>query len=195
MACFARVDFNSNHWHHPSGPAGKCAGVSNWECTCGFGFEEWYRNEKFQKADDAGKVWQYGYLQCFKNLTTHQAGIYPDFKLFTRLCAGQCMQYATGSWWEVAHYNEIVVLDQNERLQAQQYFAAPLTLMRAQLINLGVDVATCFDQQPLSNTTNGIVQPKLNIKFLLESESYLFDMKISYKPGKGKYRYSSLYTI
>jgi hypothetical protein len=193
MAYFARVVFNSINWQLPSGPAGKCKGANNWECTCGFGFEEWYRNERFQKIDDEGIVWQYGYLQCFKNLTSHQAGVYPDFTLFAKQCKGLCAKNATGEWWTVAHYKNIVVLDEAERSQARLDFALPLQTMRTALNNLGVDVVKCFDGQPLSNVTNGVVRPKLNIRFQLSDEDYLFDKKLSFKHSKNWYRYKSLY--
>ena len=68
MGYYTRLTYNSNNWHLPSGPVGKCGDENSllWEYTAGFGFEEWYRNPKFQLTDENGLIWQFGYWQCFK---------------------------------------------------------------------------------------------------------------------------------
>ncbi len=193
MSYFARVVSNSKSWQHPSGTAGKCAGDHNWECPCGFGFEEWYRNENFQIKEKDGRIWQYGYLQCFKNTSPYQPGIYADITLFTRKCEGKCARNAIGNWWKVAHYKEIEVLSQELREQAIQYFSASLNTMRQELVNLVVNVVECFDNQPLLHTTHGDVQPKLNFRFQLRDEDFCFDKKTRFVPRNGCYRYRNLY--
>ncbi len=87
---FTRLTFNKNSWTSPSGPFGKCPGTNNWECNAGFGFEEWYRSPSFQVIKE-GVKWQYGYLQCFSNPSTHVAGVYNDFDLYTRFCETGCL--------------------------------------------------------------------------------------------------------
>jgi hypothetical protein len=88
MAYYTRLTYNSQNWHQPSGPIGKCGGDNSrlWEYTAGFGFEEWYRNPKFQKKDENRVIWQFGYWQCFNNPNNHPAKVEKDFTTYTRKC-------------------------------------------------------------------------------------------------------------
>jgi hypothetical protein len=184
MGYFTRLTFNSNHWQNPSGPEGKCPGLPGaplWECSAGFGFEEWYRSENFRRTEN-GDVWQYGYWQCFKNPGNHAAGVYADFNVYTRKCIGGCDGANMGTSLHVARYTEITVLSMNERLEAINYFDAALQDIRGNLEQLGLDVHDTFVGQP-----NGY--PQLNIKFRISDETYVFDGVRPFTPERGGYRF------
>jgi len=184
MGHFTRLTFNSNHWQNPSGPDGKCPGSPGsplWECSAGFGFEEWYRSEKFQRTEN-GEIWQYGYWQCFKNPGNHAAGVYADFNVYTRQCTGGCDGSNRGRPLHVAHYTEITVLSREERLEAINYFDVALQDIRGSLQKLGVDVDDTFVGQP-----NGY--PQLNIKFRITDETYAFQKSEPFKLDMGEYRF------
>jgi hypothetical protein len=170
MAYRTRLTPNTNDWKTPSGRYGKCPGINNWECLAGFGFEEWYRSELFRETDEKGKVWQYGYWQCFQTLTSHPPGEYIDFTVHTRVCPKGCTGNNKGEWYEVAHYKRVFVLSENERASASIRFANGILQIRKTLGNLGVDVVSNFDSPPINYY-------KFNIKFLVEEEDYRYNNK------------------
>lgn len=169
MTYKTRLTYNTMNWQEPSGLQGKCPGGMNgslWECNSGFGFEEWYRSELFQRTV-AEQKWQYGYWQCFKNINNHNSGEYRDFSVYTRHCPSGCVGNNSGSWYEVAKYKKIVVLTNEERHEAVHYFADQLLNIRNQLQIINVDVINWFDEHPNNH-------PKLNIKFMLSDEHFVF---------------------
>jgi hypothetical protein len=58
MGYYTRLTYDSNNWHLPSGPVGKCGDENSllWEYTAGFGFEEWYRNPMLMQENENAKV-------------------------------------------------------------------------------------------------------------------------------------------
>ena len=188
MAYKTRLTFNSKDWQQPSGAYGKCPGTNNWECIAGFGFEEWYRNKDFQR-DENGQIWQYGYWQCFKNPKTHPAGVYEDFTVYTRECPQGCTGDNQGKWYKVANYKKVVVLTADERNNAVTIFLNQLQQIRQTLQNMGVNVNNYFNGQPLSKITTGFECPKINIKFLIEDEEYIFHEKQPMLIKQGRARF------
>lgn len=184
MAYFTRLAFNKNNWQNPSGPEGKCPGLSGsplWECSAGFGFEEWYRSKNLRRTEN-GEIWQYGYWQCFKNPRNHAAGVYADFNVYTRKCIGGCDGSNMGSSLHVARYTEITVLSMNERLEAINDFDAALRDIRGQLLDFDVNVQERFDNEPNKH-------PKLNIKFRISDEMFVFDGVRPFTPKRHGYRF------
>lgn len=181
MSYYTRLTFNSLDWTEPSGEYGKCPGINNWECISGFGFEEWYRSNLFQ-INKNGEIWQYGYWQCFKNPRTNIPGIYKDFSVYTRFCEDGCTGDNGGRGYLVAKYDEIYVLNENERIAAINIFGNALNSIRNLLFNMGVDVDDNYDNQP--NTF-----PKINIKFRLVDEKYLYNQKIDWPIRQGHARF------
>ena len=96
----------------------------------------------------------------------------------------------------MAFYRNVVVLDNNERMQAEQFFQNQLAEIRDYLENMdeNVNVIHHFDNQPLSNVVSGYVCPKINIKYLIEDETYLFDDNKTFTPSRGWYHYKALYS-
>ena len=181
---FARITYNSKDWKHPSGPFGKCPKL--WETEKGFGFEEWYRNESFQK-EEHGEIWQYGYLQCFKSAKNHKGITYRNVDLFTRQC--HCgANNILNRFIAVAHYNSIYVLTDKERFIAEEEFGNELQDVRNELIGLGVDVVNNFDNHP-----DGL--PKINFKYKVKDEKYLYDSlsPIFFNPQNRMWRYRNFY--
>lgn len=177
----ARITFNTLDWSNPSGKSGKCPGKL-WEKQAGFGFEEWYRNKSFQKEEE-GEIWQYGYLQCFKEFNNHKGMTYFDVDFFTRQCNGY-----KSNWILAAKYRSIYVLNDKERMAAVQYFSNELLSIRTELIRMGIDVASYYDNQPDN-------YPQLNFKFMIKEENYLFNIQspINYVPKNNSWRYRNFY--
>lgn len=113
----SRLSWNSNGWKYPSGCDGKCYGSgnepSNFECSHGFGFEEWLFNEKFQCEATDGHIYQYGFIQCFHNNKSKQNHLFEEFLLWTRKCEGCCDEKNNGDFYYVGTIKDLEVLDFN----------------------------------------------------------------------------------
>lgn len=188
MAYYTRLTYNSKDWRLPSGPIGKCGDDNSllWEFTAGFGFEEWYRNPKFQVEDKSGVTWQYGYWQCFKNSNNHNAGIYEDFEVYTRICNHP--QNGLKRNLKVATYKQIYVLDEAERNLINTYFQNEILEIRGLLVQIvkrdgGVlDINNNFDGEPSG-------QSRFNIKFRLKDEDFVFANNSILRIKRGGYRF------
>ncbi len=188
MAYYTRLTYNSKDWHLPSGPIGKCGDYTSllWEFTAGFGFEEWYRNPKFQVKDENGVTWQYGYWQCFKNPNNHNAGIYEDFEVYTRINNNPPNTLTRNI--KVAIYKKIHVLDQNERSLLDRHFQNEIIEIRDLLAQTSkrdgtlIDVNNNFDYEPSG-------QSRFNIKFRLEDENYVFANNLNILIARGGFRF------
>ncbi len=188
MGYYTRLTYNSKDWHLPSGPIGKCGDVNSllWEYTAGFGFEEWYRNPKFQVKDENGVTWQYGYWQCFKNHNNHPARFYKDFDVYTRICNN--WQIGPTSNIKVANYKEIHVLDEKERSSIDRHFQNEIIEIHDFLAQTTkrdvtlVDVNNNFDGEPSG-------QSRFNIKFRVEDEDYVFADNSIMRIERGGFRF------
>jgi hypothetical protein len=173
MAYYTRLTYNSKDWRLPSGPIGKCGDDNSllWEFTAGFGFEEWYRNPKFQVKDENGVTWQFGYWQCFNNPNNHKAAIYKKFDVYTRIC-NYPLNTPTRNI-KVANYKEVHVLDEKERSLIHSYFQNEIIEIRGLLAQTSrrdgnlIDINNNFDGEPSG-------QSRFNIRFRLEDEDYVF---------------------
>jgi len=68
MALYARMSFNNNGWITPSGSAGKSPNAGNHEYDYGFGFEEWFFNER-RFRDEKGNDCHFAYLDPLRDFS------------------------------------------------------------------------------------------------------------------------------
>ena len=74
----ARICWNTNNWHRPSGSEGKSKTKQSYEKKQGFGHEEWLFDERMILKDG----YLYGYLQALLEPKCHKGKVY-DIHLFT----------------------------------------------------------------------------------------------------------------
>jgi hypothetical protein len=188
MAGYTKRIYNFQYRHLSLGPIGKCGGDNFrlWEYTAGFGFEEWYRNPKFQKEDENGVIWQFGYWQCFKNPKNHNAGVYNNFEVYSRICNHQQKSLTANTI--IAIYKEIHVLDESERRLMDIHFQHEIIEIRDLLAitikrdGTLIDVNNNFDGEPSGES-------RFNIRFRLEDETYLFSEAQNLKIERGGFRF------
>lgn len=193
MKYYTRLTYNTNNWESPSGPIGKCSGKTTgslWESRTGFGFEEWYRSDLFKRQEN-GVWWQYGYWQCFKKPKKRSCNVCDDLSVYTRVCAPNNKTKANIL---VANYKHVEVLTHNQRFEACSYFNNSFKTIRTLLEQITtqdgkkVDIVNDFDK--------GLgIYSKLNIKYRLEDETYLFDTNQIFELQRGGYRFGLYETM
>ena len=104
----ARICWNTNNWHRPSGSEGKSKTKRSYEKEQGFGHEEWLFDERMILKDG----YLYGYLQALLESKCHKGKVY-DIHLFT-------INSDTGDRLYVGCLREAEVLTDEQRSWAEE---------------------------------------------------------------------------
>lgn len=109
-----RLTHNNNNWTKPSCKDGKCITITQnklYEEIAGFGWEEWLFSP-YNRVVENGKIYQYGYLQCFNKTPSNEEKIYEEVFLYTRKC--HIKKPKDGEYHLVAKIKNLIQLSQKE---------------------------------------------------------------------------------
>lgn len=129
---YARLSYNTQNWHTPSGPEGKSRTPGVHEYDYRFGFEEWLCSPNCYLEDKEGKEFRFAYIQGIsKNYRVGDENevlflFTINCQLHQRFNVGEIKkwEYVTPeeSLWIVNQYPQLIDLMRNQLIQAIGHF-------------------------------------------------------------------------